>query len=99
MSRVRLTTGAPTTRIAGKNWGGIRIRSRELGVEDSSFGTTQGWSRNAKCPDCNGKMVVRTNRVAKTTFLGCKSYPGCKGTRPIPAIQKAQHQHGSPAPP
>ena len=30
-------------------------------------------------------MLERRNRSTGDTFLGCSRYPGCKGTRPIPA--------------
>lgn len=33
------------------------------------------------CPKCNGPMSVR--RGGRGTFLGCRNYPECKGTRPI----------------
>ncbi len=32
---------------------------------------------NAKCPDCQGDIVVRRTRKGKT-FYGCKNWPGCK---------------------
>ncbi len=36
-----------------------------------------------ECPDCGGPMVVRSSR--RGPFLGCKAYPKCKGTKPMPA--------------
>lgn len=39
------------------------------------------------CPRCGAPMVVRTARRganAGTQFLGCSSYPKCKGTRELP---------------
>jgi ssDNA-binding Zn-finger/Zn-ribbon topoisomerase 1 len=36
------------------------------------------------CPDCAGFLVLRTNSLNGTEFLGCSSYPSCKHTEPIP---------------
>lgn len=35
------------------------------------------------CPRCGKELVERTNRTTGEKFLGCTSYPACKGTRPI----------------
>ncbi len=35
-----------------------------------------------RCPDCGSLMAVRSSSHGK--FLGCRSYPDCKGTRPYP---------------
>lgn len=40
------------------------------------------------CPDsewneCNGKMVLRTNRRTGEQFVGCSQYPKCKQTAPM----------------
>jgi len=35
-----------------------------------------------KCPDCGGAMSVKFFRGK--SFLGCSSYPTCKGTKPMP---------------
>ena len=40
----------------------------------------------AKCPECGSAMVER--RGAKGPFLGCASYPDCRGTRKIPASRQ-----------
>ena len=40
------------------------------------------------CPECGGAMVVRTAKRganAGNSFLGCATYPACKGTREIAA--------------
>ena len=34
-----------------------------------------------KCPECKGKMTVRSGRFGK--FLACADYPKCKGSKPI----------------
>jgi DNA topoisomerase-1 len=47
------------------------------------------------CPECDGPMVVRSSR--RGPFLGCKSYPKCKGTRPATPEVLEQLQAGSPA--
>lgn len=38
------------------------------------------------CPDCQTprKLVVRTNRMNDTQFLGCPNWPVCRHTKPIP---------------
>jgi len=33
------------------------------------------------CPRCGKPMVRRNNRSTNSVFLGCSSYPACKGTR------------------
>jgi hypothetical protein len=35
-----------------------------------------------KCPLCQGPMAERNGKNG--TFLGCKGYPNCKGTRNYP---------------
>lgn len=35
-----------------------------------------------RCPLCDGPMLHRFNRSASSLFLGCISYPRCKGTLP-----------------
>lgn len=35
-----------------------------------------------KCPLCNGPMAERNGKNG--TFLGCKGFPNCKGTRNFP---------------
>lgn len=34
-----------------------------------------------ECPRCGAAMVERKNRQTGNTFLGCSTYPGCRGTR------------------
>ena len=36
------------------------------------------------CPRCGAEMVERTNRRSGEQFLGCRRYPRCRGTRPLP---------------
>jgi len=36
---------------------------------------------DANCPECGGKMVARRSR--RGPFLGCASYPKCRGTLPL----------------
>ena len=33
------------------------------------------------CPECDGPMRLRTNRVTHEQFYGCARYPDCTGTR------------------
>ena len=35
------------------------------------------------CPRCGGDMVERLNRQTGDTFLGCKRFPRCKGSRAL----------------
>jgi hypothetical protein len=35
------------------------------------------------CPKCGSAMVRRTNRDSGEAFLGCTTFPACRGTRPI----------------
>lgn len=37
-----------------------------------------------QCPECGAPMVVRTNRLNGSEFLGCSRYPDCTETRPLP---------------
>lgn len=41
--------------------------------------------RNAPitCPLCGAKMRLRTNKLTGDKFYGCKSFPGCRGTRTV----------------
>lgn len=42
------------------------------------------------CPECLESgfgprlMVIRTNRVSGSEFLGCERYPECQHTQPLP---------------
>lgn len=36
------------------------------------------------CPRCGGGLVERINRRSGERFLGCRRYPQCRGTRPVP---------------
>jgi len=47
---------------------------------------------NLKCPDCNGPMVSRLNKVKQTRFWGCKSFPNCKGTRDVDGLSKKDRE-------
>lgn len=35
------------------------------------------------CPNCDGKLVIRTNKKTKEQFLGCTNYPKCKTAEPL----------------
>ena len=37
------------------------------------------------CPQCGGRLRIRTNRREKNQFLGCSKYPECKFTEEINA--------------
>jgi len=47
---------------------------------------------NLKCPDCQGPMVSRLNKVNNTRFWGCKDYPRCKGTRDVDGLSKKDRE-------
>jgi ssDNA-binding Zn-finger/Zn-ribbon topoisomerase 1 len=36
------------------------------------------------CPECGGRLVVRTNKATGSQFLGCANYPECRRAEPIP---------------
>lgn len=36
-----------------------------------------------ECPECNGVMVIRRNRLTGLEFLGCAAFPRCQGTREL----------------
>ncbi|OON85766.1 hypothetical protein BXO88_10950 [Oribacterium sp. C9] len=35
------------------------------------------------CPECGGKLRLRTNRLRGTQFYGCSNYPNCRYTRSV----------------
>lgn len=44
------------------------------------------------CPGCGPtvKLIVKTNRLNRTQFLGCPEWPECQHTQPIPeSVQMA----------
>lgn len=47
---------------------------------------------NIKCPDCDGDMVSRLNKVKNSRFWGCKNFPRCKGTRDVNGLSR-QDRH------
>lgn len=47
----------------------------------------EGMGVGEPCPDqewgdCNGRMVLRTNRLRGTHFVGCSNFPRCRQTAP-----------------
>jgi len=41
------------------------------------------------CPKCrDGKLIKRTNKIAKEDFLGCSEYPKCKYTQKIESSEE-----------
>lgn len=46
-----------------------------------------------KCPECDGDMVLRTNRIDQNKFWGCKKYPNCRGTRDIDGLSKEERRY------
>ena len=43
-----------------------------------------GTKTDVACPECGGKLRVRTNSHTGSQFLGCPSYPNCRYARGIP---------------
>ncbi len=46
---------------------------------------------NVKCPKCGGGMALR--RGARGSFIGCRAYPKCDGTRPAEYYAVPQKEH------
>lgn len=44
------------------------------------------------CPQCGQSMVVRLNRQSRSEFLGCSTYPACRGTRDLRSIARTGSQ-------
>jgi ssDNA-binding Zn-finger/Zn-ribbon topoisomerase 1 len=38
---------------------------------------------NTSCPKCGNRMLLRINKTQRSTFLGCSTYPLCRGTRNV----------------
>lgn len=47
------------------------------------IGRDQHLFANKYCPECESKMVVRTNRKTQERFWGCSSYPDCRHSESI----------------
>lgn len=46
-----------------------------------------------RCPVCQGAMVLRDGKHGR--FYGCSGYPRCRGTRDVPAPERAVERPGS----
>lgn len=44
------------------------------------------------CPECEGEMLLRTNRQNGDKFWGCKKYPTCRGTRDSSGLSKEERK-------
>lgn len=44
------------------------------------------------CPDCGGKMIMRTNRQSGNKFWGCATFPKCRGTRDEMGLSKEERE-------
>lgn len=78
-----LTTGIGRTCLQCKNTPVRRKRERKpkyasLNVKPLFAHTS---AESSKCPKCGSSMVSRAGKYGK--FLGCSTYPRCKGTRPV----------------
>ena len=74
--------------------------SKDLKAKDKEIGkiTTLGdASDNFKCPQCEGRMVIKLGKSGK--FLSCKSYPDCTGSRTMDGEEmKAPEEIGKDCP-
>ena len=43
-----------------------------------------GVPQRTECPRCGNPMIRRQNRSNRGWFLGCSTFPTCRGTRPLP---------------
>ena len=50
------------------------------------------------CPDCGGKLLIRTNSNTGEDFIGCSKYPDCKHTEPLPLYLKLRAMGAEPLP-
>ena len=58
----------------------LEHRNQEMARSDDSG------EKFPPCPECSGTMVLRTARTGNNSgsqFLGCSTYPQCKGTRQL----------------
>lgn len=77
--------GRPTKVLGeGKGKAGRRINRTKGAMENLRKRVTQYFQLVIKyrCPKCGSLMAVRNS--AKGKFLGCRSYPECNGSRPLP---------------
>lgn len=51
----------------------------ELLAEAEEFDSYVG-----KCPSCESDMLIKTNMKSRSRFVGCKAYPECDNTYPLP---------------
>lgn len=58
-------------------------RKEKYWNEYSNFDNHSGQfiEEDPSCPCCGGEMIIRTNRIEKKKFFGCKKFPKCKGTK------------------
>lgn len=56
--------------------------TRDLGVSGDLAEERKPTMTDYDCPECGNKMMKRWGRNG--FFLGCSTYPKCKGTRPMP---------------
>jgi DNA topoisomerase-1 len=56
--------------------------TRDLGISGDEAEDRKPVMTDYDCPECGSKMMKRWGRNG--WFLGCSSYPKCKGTRPMP---------------
>lgn len=45
-----------------------------------------------ECPECQAKLLIKTNNLTGHQFLGCPNYPDCRHTQRIPQEWKLRAQ-------
>jgi len=52
------------------------------------------WTGEEKCPLCKSDLVIRYSRTG--AFLGCSTYPDCKGLLPMPGEKDEEDENQGP---
>ena len=72
--------GKPIRLVTGRELGGLM---QQVGASPAPAQTPPETAPAAvaqACPSCGGKLVARKNRRTGDRFLGCETYPACRGT-------------------
>lgn len=57
-------------------------------------GPARTWEPLGYCPECRAELVERINSGTGEAFLGCRRWPDCRYTRPLPEsikLRRAGH--------
>lgn len=69
------------------------IRNLELENDESTGTQTEEKCPGSKrMPDCNGYLVIRTQRKTRRKFLGCSNFPKCDYTQPLSGKRKTSRK-------